>query len=293
MSALTHTAGTIRLYANERVIEFNPEHAFISDYIIRLARALFSVEPLIEGKRIVFRDGIVMLKLLGILTESGNQYMINAGIAPEIIKRDCDKIGYIMGAFLGCGSVTILGNGGYHMEFSVVLPEFADELKNLLSYFGITARIAEKKDDERYLVYIKDNKDISECLSIMGANFSMMKLSNVVIFRQLHSKANRMFNCDMANINRQTTSADAQKKAILYIQSVQGLDKLDPKIAAAARCRLLFSSEPNKSLAERLHITKSGLIHRMNKLIEYARDLAEKQGVDYDSLDIADNSPED
>ena len=184
---------------------------------------------------------------------------------------------FIAGAFLSCGSVTEPIKG-YHLEFAVPYPELADDLMKLLVSVGVNAKYAERKNT--CVIYLKDSEYIEDLLTLMGATMSSIDLMNVKIYKDVRNKANRIANCDAANIERTLRASEKQVEDIEYIIASEGLDSLTPELRNMAEIRLENPDVSLKELGELLDkpVGRSGANHRLKKLSEIADQIREKRG---------------
>ena len=181
---------------------------------------------------------------------------------------------FIAGAFLSCGSITEPMKE-YHLEFAVPFPELAEDLMNLLSSVGVNAKYAERKNT--YVIYLKDSEAIEDLLTLMGATMSSIELMNVKIFKDVRNKANRIANCDAANIERTLRASEKQIADIEYIMETEGLDSLTTELRNMAEVRLENPDVSLKELGEMLDkpVGRSGANHRLKKLSEIAEQIRE------------------
>lgn len=84
----------------------------------------------------------------------------------------------------------------------------------------------------------------------------------------MRNKANRISNCDMANINKVMLAAERQIKDILLIDERMGLDALSPDLQQMALLRMDNPELSLKELGELLDppIGRSGVNHRLKRL---------------------------
>lgn len=191
---------------------------------------------------------------------------------------------YVRGVFLGCGSCSIHAaddantektDGGYHFEFSVLSESFADELCALLEHCGMSVRKMVRA--EKYVVYAKDSETVSNCLALMRADKTVLKLADTVVTLYVKREVNRRNNCDIANMTRTTEAAVDVSKAIEYIENTVGLNTLHPKLLEAADARINSPDAPLADLAYELGISKSGLKHRYDKIVAFANELRSRR----------------
>ena len=89
----------------------------------------------------------------------------------------------------------------YLLEFKTNGLALAEDLLKLLkSVFKFSARV--RKRGKHYIVYMKRFLDIRDLLAIMGATESLIKMEDVSMKKDLMNNANRLKNCDSANIDK-------------------------------------------------------------------------------------------
>ena len=192
-----------------------------------------------------------------------------------LLTKSCCKRAYIRGAFLASGSVTN-PEKSYHMELVCQTKDKADKLIDIFSSLGIEARIIMRK--KSYIVYIKEGDMIVEALGLMEAPSSLMELENVRILKGVRNDINRRVNCETANITKTVSAASRQLEEINYIKDTVGLKKLPDNLRQLALLRLKHNEASLKELGELLNpkVGKSGINHRMQKIMDYAQELRER-----------------
>ena len=85
----------------------------------------------------------------------------------------------------------------------------------------------------------------------------------------------RVNNCSVSNIDKTVSASVKQVQAIEVIRSTVGLQSLDENLFSVAEGRLADKNASMQELADRLKISKSCLNHRMRKIAEMARQLAQ------------------
>ena len=194
-------------------------------------------------------------------------------IQEDIIDNN-NVFAFLAGAFISCGSVTEPIKE-YHLEFAVPFEELCTDLKNLLERLGIMSKYVERKG--RYVLYFKGSEDIEDMLTLMGATKSSIELMNVKILKDVRNKANRIANCDAANIERTLKASEKQIEDIEYIMNTEGLESLTPELRNMAELRLENPDVSLKELGEMLDkpVGRSGANHRLKKLMEIAEQIRE------------------
>ncbi len=214
----------------------------------------------------------------------GNNYII---IAPKIenieeiiyLEEDIEYKGetskeellkaIIRGAFLGAGSINN-PESKYHLEIILSTIYNAEKIISILKTFTIQAKKLERKNG--YSIYIKDGEEISKLLALIGANSSVLKFEQIRVLRDMKNNINRKVNCETANINKTVNAAVKQIEAIKKLQKIGEFDKLSENLKEIAKIRI---KNPDASLVElgqmlKDPIGKSGVNHRLNKILEIA-----------------------
>lgn len=184
---------------------------------------------------------------------------------------------FVAGAFLSCGSVAEPIKE-YHLEFVVPYFDLMNDLLNVLTSLGFNAKSTERKCT--YVIYLKGSEDIEDLITFMGATMSSIDLMNVKIYKDVRNKANRIANCDAANIERTLKASEKQIEDIEYIMNTEGLESLTPELRNMAELRLENPDVSLKELGEMLDkpVGRSGANHRLKKLMEIAERIREERG---------------
>ena len=230
--------------------------------------------PAREGGRYILAidSGEEMERLCGDLGFETDGSNIDFFALKDILESGCCRKSFIRGAYLMGGSLSD-PRKNYHLEFVCKYPKAADTLSELLERYKINAKLTVRKDS--FIVYIKEFEAIAELLGMIGAGSKMMELYNLKIERELRNNVNRVVNCDSANIKKITEAARVQLEAINKISKINGLDSLPETLSEIAYAR---RENPDASLAElgkmlTPPIGKSGVNHRLNRIVEIAKNL--------------------
>ncbi len=179
---------------------------------------------------------------------------------------------FLAGVFFGCGSV-IDPNKEYHLEFNTPSELLCGDLRQILKSIGVTGRQIVRKN--MYVLYLKDSEQIEDTLTYMGAQQCTIELMNIKIHKDMRNKANRLRNCDEANINRVVSAAMRQIQDIRFIVQCGAWDQLSPELCELAQLRLENPELSLKELGEQLStpIGRSGVNHRFQKIAAIAEEL--------------------
>ena len=188
------------------------------------------------------------------------------------LTSDCCRRAFVRGAFLGGGCVAN-PNRNYHLEFDTKYKIGAERLHNVLGLLGISSKLTYRKG--HYIVYLKGSDDIADVLGLMGAGMGAIELYNVQMEKDIRNTINRQINCETANQERVTIAASKHRNAIRKIKAAGKMEKLPDVLREIAVMREKYPELSLKDLGEMLNppIGKSGVNHRLNRLIEYANQL--------------------
>ena len=89
-----------------------------------------------------------------------------------------------------------------------------------------------------------------------------------IIMGIIRNNANRAANCDAGNIAKQVKAASYQIGLIQEMTADGSLRKLSPKLQETATARMENPDATYEELAHILHMTKSGVVNRLRKIIQ-------------------------
>lgn len=192
----------------------------------------------------------------------------------EIIQKNYIKE-FLRGAFLASGSITD-PEIDYHLEFNVSSIKHLEILLSVINSFkdfNFNPKFIQRRNS--YSVYIKENQKIEDFLVLIGAKTSAMDFMQIKMIKEVRNNINRSTNFETANLSKTTESSSEHIKAIKKIKSLKAFDNLPKSLQETAELRL---SNPYTSLSDLalLHtkpVSKSGVNHRLKKLIKIAENL--------------------
>ena len=191
-----------------------------------------------------------------------------------VVEEECCKAAFVRGAFLSGGSVTD-PEKGYHLEIGTSHQAVLRQTDALMEeVLGFYPKIAARGGSQ--VLYLKQSDQIFDCLTYLGAPVCAMEILEAKLEKELNNKVNRRCNCDDANLSKVVEAAQEQLAAIRILRERGILEKLPPKLRAAALAR---EAEPEASLSElaaRMDppITKPAMNNRMKKLVQFAKEVA-------------------
>lgn len=225
----------------------------------RVFREVYRREALMDGSTVLFASDALHEELTK---------------APPIFRCPHCAAHFLRGVMISCGSVTE-PTKGYHMEYRLSDAENLPLLSDTLLMLDENWKGKSRTTPKGVSLYFKNSTVIEEILTLLGANNALFALINAKIERDIRNTENRATNCVMKNIGKTVGAAAEACGAVKTIRAFAKFDSLTPELQETATLRM---NNPNASLSElaKLHnppITKSGLNHRLQKIIQLAENL--------------------
>ena len=194
-----------------------------------------------------------------------------AGAGGGILTKECCVAAFLRGVFIVCGTVTD-PRRDYHMEFLAGSERRCDILSDILLRAGFHGHKLPRGD--RWILYIKDADDIISLIKLMGSKSAVQSIVQTKNVRDYRNNANRVVNCDQANIDRTLSASEQQCSAIRRLIKKNGYAGIPPELRELARLRLENPDMTLRELSENLSepLTRSGVNHRLRKLMELAEE---------------------
>ncbi len=257
-------------YFNDIILSVYGESAKISTIKDKLTKRNKYILSLLSN------NSFNVLADLGIVESGLNGTTVNLSIDKYLIENQCCKKAYIIGAFIGSGSVTVpLTNSKsqtrYHLEFVFSNEQSANDFIDVMASLDFITRKVERK--ESHVVYLNNRQEVCDLLFFMGAKKSYFDVSNLMIEKDIRNETNRRINCEMANIEKQINASLNSIASINAIEQSVGLDVLPAPLKTVAVMRKEHSDATLSELASILNVSKSCLNHRLRKIAEIAKNL--------------------
>lgn len=202
----------------------------------------------------------------------------DAALADSAVRFSCDacRAHFLRGVFLACGTVND-PHKSFHLELSLRDAALADFLMSFLQGLGYEPRRIARKN--AYGVYFKDGETLETLIGMIGAQHVIFEIINSRIEREIRNNENRATNCVAKNIEKSIAASAKQIEAINLLIESGRLARLSEPLRITAQTRY---RNPDATLDELvlLHdppISKSGLNHRLKKLLEEAEDVSGKE----------------
>ena len=278
LSAIVSTCGSLSITSHGLGLEFVSENDRLAERLDKLLGALYKAG--VTGARQSHQFGttvytsviepptsLAILQDCAIMTAESE---LVEGIPPALIDSTDDKRAYLRGAFLGGGTLSF-GESGYLLEFHFLREGVAEDFCYMLNDLELTARVIERHN--RFVVYMKDVQDICDCMAHLGAGKAVLDIQVFRAGRIESGRATREVNCLTSNIGKTVDAAQRVINDIEWIKKTKGIDWLDEKHKVIAELRLQNPESTLGELAEMAGVTKSCVMHRLNKLCAIARSL--------------------
>lgn len=183
--------------------------------------------------------------------------------------KKCCHRAVLRGAFLAAGSCAE-PERRYHLEISTNHFRLSRELIVILEDFEIFAKSIVRKSN--HVIYLKGGDYIHDYLGYAGAQKSVMLLEEARVTKDFKNTINRRTNFEFANLSKAIEAGAPQIEAIQKIQSTIGIEALDDSLKEIAYLRVENPEASLKDLCSMMRepISKSGLNHRLKKLMEIA-----------------------
>lgn len=214
-----------------------------------------------------FGEYLTSVPLKNILNDEFKEYL-------DISKlNECCIKSILKGVFLGSGCI-VDPLVDYHFEAIFKNKACGEYFLNLLSVLDFTPKLIKRK--KQNIVYFKESEQISLFLSILGANNAVLKFEQIRVEKEVKNKINRTTNCETANLSKTINSAVKQIEAINKLKKSGKFASLNEKLKYTANLRIKYPTESLDYISsvtskdEKNKISKSGLKHRLDKIVEIA-----------------------
>ncbi len=253
-----------RNFSNDDIF-FYSDIKEITDKAERLIRSIYGFRP----ERIMHKGNFA---LKGDIINVGKIYadFITIQYITDVISCESCFDSFMRGAFLTGGTITD-PNKSFHAEIKTKFETVAISLEALFATKQLKAGISKRGD--YFVVYFKGNERVSDFLALLGDSKKALEVIDVAMTNYMRNKVNRIKNCETANIGKTVNAAVRQNRAITLLIKRGAFENLSEELKEVA---LLRKENPEMSLNELTKLcglSRSGLNHRLNKIIEIADNL--------------------
>lgn len=268
MCRAAEIAGMLRFTGSEAdgEIRFSTENAYAAERLTENIKKVFgiTVTPINSVKKHSF------------LIDNSNDAENVSDRLENCTPFACCKASFVRGAFLGGGSITD-PDKSYHIEFCTRREREARVLCGILSDDGFAPKITERKGKK--VVYMKECEQIADLLGYMGADNGALEMFTIQVEKQMRNAVNRQVNCENANMNKSAIASSKHTAAIHKIKNAGRWEKLPEVLKEIGELREQYPDISLKELGEMTEppIGKSGVNHRLNRIIEIAETISAEE----------------
>lgn len=251
---------------SDNSISIHIERKNVADFVARLIKEFYSSRVDVSREQHGGR-----YYNLTFVSRSASEYVSNIENA-ELLVEKCQFCfaSFLRGVFLASGKISD-PQKQYSLEFSLGNRSliFAD----FLAEYGIVPLISYKKSET--VVYFKNSSMIEEFCATAGLNQAVFAVLNSKAEGEIKQNINRRINCETNNIAKAVNAAAKQIDIISKLEKMNLLSSLPEELEQTARLRLEHADLSLSQLSSIAipPISKSGLSHRLNKIVELGKQL--------------------
>ena len=271
----------IFLYANTfdlKQIRIKTELTSVAKRITMLIEKVFNVHIEIKniGQRLVIEINDDKL-LEKIMTEFGydTKPYISCPLNRNMVEQDCCAASFLRGVFLISGSVASPDKKS-HLEIKCSHIALCRQVISLMLDLGIEPKMLTRQTSG--VIYLKGTAAIEDFLTRMGACLCAMEIMEAKVEKNLRNNINRQVNCETSNLVKTTDASAKQIAAIEKALLIGGIEIFPENLRETVDLRV---ANPASSLSELAlmfdkPMTKSGLSHRLRKIMQISQRLEQK-----------------
>ena len=253
----------------ENLISLNVDGADTVDFISKLVSEFFGKNATVSTAPKGGRCRVVSFE-----SKATKKFLCELDSAEPYVQR-CRfcQAAFLRGIYLACGRTTD-PEKRFCLEFSVGNRD--NYINSLLLDVGLELKYAKRKTET--LLYTKNSAIIEDFFAMAELTEAVFTIMNVKIKNDFKNTANRLRNLDTISIGKVVTAATPQVELIKQLSERNLLSKLPEELIGTALLRL---QNPEMSLSQlAMHsvppLTKSGIKHRIEKIMKLGEELLNK-----------------
>ena len=272
--------GCFARYLDEKGLVLQTERALVAQTAAKLFRRLGIRGEIIQkqhAERTIYEfavkqpDEVSMLLLNFGLT--GREEVLR--LAPSIFVCESCFFHFLSAAFLSCGTAAN-PEREYSVEFASPRHALVEDLADQLRQRGFEPSLTERRSAR--LLYFKASEQVEDVLTAMGATSASLEIMERKVYKELRNKANRIANCENANIDKIVAASGSALRAVQILREHQSFETLPEELKQVARLREEY---PEYSLAELGQLldpplSRAGVCHRIKKLTNLAEEILKR-----------------
>lgn len=254
----------------EDMISFNLEKRESAEFASKHIKEFYGQTPKISRPPRGGRCVNVAFK-----SKSAAKYLASLSKTEDLFLPKCPSCtsSFLRGVFIASGRISDPMKQ-YGLEFSV--GERTDIFCALLSELGVPPLVTHKATGP--VVYYKNSSFIEDFCALAAMNTTAFAVMNAKIKSDIRNNANRVANCETNNIGKAVNASMKQMDTLILLERAGLLSSLPEELEATARLRMEHRDLSLSQLAAISvpPISKSGLSHRLTKIMELAEQLLHK-----------------
>ncbi len=253
--------------ANSDKISFNLETLEYASFAVRLISEFYGRDAQISSLPTGGR-----CKSISFFSKSASKYLASVNNGEDVFSEKCQfcAASFFKGVFLACGNFSD-PQKQYLLELS---PKYNfEKIYEKLIELGFEPKISSRRGER--IIYIKKASQIEDFSGFLGLTGAMFEIANTQIKREFLNNTNRIVNCETNNIGKSVSASGKYIAAIKALSEHNLLSNLSEELEYTARLRMQNESLSLSQLSKLFTppISKSGLSHRLNKILEIANQL--------------------
>jgi len=179
---------------------------------------------------------------------------------------------FLRGAYLSCGYCND-PNKAYRIELHLHNQGIVNIVYIMLEGENIKPSVTVRGN--AIVLYFSNGDAVSDFMGIIGATSSMLEFENIRATKEVMGNVSRTVNCDSGNTKRQADAAAYRTELINRLLNSPKVEELSPQLLEAAKIHQENSGLSITELGKLMNppLGKSGMNHRLNKIIEIAKTL--------------------
>ncbi len=255
-------------YVFEEKINIKIENSELAEYISNLISDIFMKNTDVSNAKSGGR-----CKIISFSSPAAERYISSLnGECKEYFSEKCPlcKSAFLRGVFLSCGRITD-PKKQYRLEFAPI--SHHNKLMEILCELGLNFSLTQRRSER--ILYSSNSTVVEDFFAAAGMNSTVFALMNSKIENDFKNSANRIRNCETNNIQKTVSASARCVRAIESLEKANLLSTLPDELELTARKRLEYKDYSLSRLAAEFTppISKPGLSHRLNKIVEIAENL--------------------
>ncbi len=248
-------------------IEIRLENGEIAQHVANLISEFYSTKATVSTAKNGGRGRIVTFT-----STSLKHYLEGLNSGADFCTPGCEFCvpSFLRGVFLACGRVTD-PTKQYRLELAP--SQNADKLNVILNTLEINLSFTKRRGEN--ILYTNNSVIIEDFFAKLLMNKTAFIYMNEKIKSEFSASVRRLSVCETNNIEKSVDASARQCRAVEMIISQNMLSSLPDELVLTAQMRIKYPDYSLARLASEFTppISKPGLAHRLNRLIEIAENI--------------------